>query len=42
MILLLPCLALMTWGVIQREERYLTAKFGQPYLDYKERVRRWL
>lgn len=42
MILLIPCLAVMTWGVILREERYLTAKFGQPYLDYKDRVRRWL
>lgn len=42
MILLIPCLALMTWGVILREERYLTARFGQAYLDYKNRVRRWL
>lgn len=42
MILLVPCLVLMTWGVILREERYLTARFGQAYLDYKDRVRRWL
>ncbi|MBN8551754.1 MAG: isoprenylcysteine carboxylmethyltransferase family protein [Caulobacterales bacterium] len=42
LILLLPCLALMTWGVILREERYLAARFGQAYLDYKDRVRRWL
>lgn len=42
MVLLIPCLALMTWGVILREERYLTTKFGRPYLDYKDRVRRWL
>lgn len=42
MILLIPCLALMTWGVILREERYLAARFGQPYADYKDRVRRWL
>jgi len=42
LILLIPCLALMTWGVIMREERYLTAKFGQPYIDYLGRVRRWL
>ena len=40
--LLLPCLVVMTWGVILREERYLEAKFGQAYLDYKKRVRRWL
>ena len=41
-ILLIPCLMLMTWGVILREERYLTAKFGQAYLTYKQGVRRWL
>ncbi len=32
---------LLTWGVISREERYLARKFGQTYLAYKERVRRW-
>ena len=40
--LLLPCLVLMTWGVVLREERYLERKFGQAYLDYRKRVRRWL
>ena len=42
MILLIPCLALMTWGVILREERYLAGRFGAPYEDYRKRVRRWL
>jgi protein-S-isoprenylcysteine O-methyltransferase Ste14 len=30
------------YGVILREERYLTAKFGEPYLQYKREVRRWI
>jgi protein-S-isoprenylcysteine O-methyltransferase Ste14 len=28
--------------VIAREERYLEGKFGQEYLDYKGRARRWI
>ena len=32
---------LLNWGVIFREERYLTRKFGQSYSMYKEQVRRW-
>jgi protein-S-isoprenylcysteine O-methyltransferase Ste14 len=28
--------------VIQYEEAYLESKFGQVYMDYKSRVRRWL
>lgn len=40
--LLLPTLVIMNIGVIDREERYLTAKFGDEYLAFKARVRRWL
>ncbi len=42
-LLLLPwVLGAMHFGVIVREERYLERKFGQEYLEYKARVRRWL
>ncbi len=34
--------ALLHWGAVVPEERYLTAKFGTTYTDYVERVRRWL
>lgn len=30
------------WGAILPEERYLRAKFGAEYDDYRARVRRWL
>lgn len=32
----------ITAYAIKREERYLEQLFGQAYLDYKQRVRRWL
>ena len=32
----------ITTGVIMREERYLERKFGDTYLGYKRKVRRWL
>ena len=35
-------LQVMRKGVIEREERYLTRRFGDEYAGYKARVRRWL
>jgi protein-S-isoprenylcysteine O-methyltransferase Ste14 len=34
--------ALLRWGAVVPEERYLAAKFGPAYADYTRRVRRWL
>jgi len=41
-LLLVPLVALLDWGIVQREERYLGAKFGEPYRAYQKQVRRWL
>ena len=42
LLLLAPLLAVMRWGVIAREERYLEGKFGDEYRRFRGRVRRWL
>lgn len=42
LISLVPALALMSFWVIPREERYLEARFPSEYLPYKSSVRRWL
>jgi protein-S-isoprenylcysteine O-methyltransferase Ste14 len=34
--------ALLTWGAVLPEERYLAERFGPVYTDYTRRVRRWL
>jgi protein-S-isoprenylcysteine O-methyltransferase Ste14 len=42
LLLLVPLVLVMHWGVILREERYLEAQFGEAYRRYKSVVRRWL
>jgi len=41
-LLLLPVIAILHYGVILREEKYLEEKFGDKYREYKVKVRRWL
>ena len=41
-VLLVPVFLALHFGVILPEERYLAARFGEPYLSYMRRVRRWI
>ena len=41
LLLLVPLLAVVRYGVIAREEAYLERLFGDSYREYKGRVRRW-
>jgi protein-S-isoprenylcysteine O-methyltransferase Ste14 len=40
--MLIPFAWILDRHIIAPEERYLAAKFGDTYLDYKARVRRWI
>ena len=42
LVTLMPAVALMSFVVIPREERYLETRFPSDYLAYKASVRRWL
>ena len=42
LLFVVPLTVIFHYGVVLREERYLTAKFGEPYLQYKREVRRWI
>ena len=37
-----PFALVIHYGVVAREEAYLERKFGDVYLAYRSRVRRWL
>ena len=42
LLLAIPLVAALRFGVIGPEERYLERKFGDEYRRYRSRVRRWL
>lgn len=41
LLFLFPLLIVVHYGVVLREERYLEQKFGHPYRQYRQKVRRW-
>jgi protein-S-isoprenylcysteine O-methyltransferase Ste14 len=42
LVIIIPTFLYLSFGVIDREESYLSRKFGDEYYHYKESVRRWL
>src|SRR5215831_6597154 len=42
LLLVVPAVLVLRYGVIAREEAYLTQKFGDAYRQYRTQVRRWL
>jgi protein-S-isoprenylcysteine O-methyltransferase Ste14 len=41
LLLVIPAVLVLRYGVIAREEAYLTRKFGDAYRQYTTQVRRW-
>ena len=41
-IMVIPAVTVIHYGVVKREERYLEANFGDEYREYKTTVRRWV
>jgi len=42
LVMLVPFVLVIRYGVVGREEAYLDRKFGDIYRGYRSRVRRWL
>jgi protein-S-isoprenylcysteine O-methyltransferase Ste14 len=42
LMMLVPFVLVIRYGVVSREEAYLERKFGDGYRNYRARVRRWL
>jgi protein-S-isoprenylcysteine O-methyltransferase Ste14 len=42
LLFVVPLALVLHYGVVLREERYLSAKFGAPFLELKREVRRWI
>jgi protein-S-isoprenylcysteine O-methyltransferase Ste14 len=42
LIFLVIMFLIFNFGIVAREERYLTKSFGEEYIQYKNKVRRWI
>ena len=42
LIMIIPAMIVINYVVVLKEEAYPEEKFGEDYLDYKSRVRRWI
>ena len=42
LLMVVPAVTVVHFGIIKREERYLDSKFGDEYREYKTAVRRWV